>query len=28
LKLEKETILILAICHRKDVYERMEWRIQ
>jgi mRNA interferase RelE/StbE len=28
LKLESENILILDICHRKDVYERMEWRIQ
>jgi mRNA interferase RelE/StbE len=28
LKLESENILILGICHRKDVYERMEWRIQ
>jgi mRNA interferase RelE/StbE len=28
LKLESEDILILGICHRKDVYERMEWRIQ
>jgi len=28
LKLEKEIILILGICHRKDIYERMEWRIQ
>ncbi len=28
LKLEKEAILILGICHRKDIYERMEWRIQ
>jgi mRNA interferase RelE/StbE len=28
LKLEKETILILGICHRKDIYERMEWRLQ
>ena len=28
LKLEGEDILILGICHRKDVYERMEWRIQ
>jgi mRNA interferase RelE/StbE len=26
LKLESEDILILGICHRKDVYERMEWR--
>ena len=28
LKLEGEDILILGICHRKDVCERMEWRIQ
>jgi mRNA interferase RelE/StbE len=28
LKLESEDILILGICHRKDVYGRMEWRIQ
>ena len=28
LKLRDEDILILGICHRKDVYERMEWRIQ
>ena len=28
LKLEKETILILGICHRKDIYEKMEWRLQ
>jgi mRNA interferase RelE/StbE len=28
LKLEKETILILGICHRKDIYERMQWRLQ
>jgi mRNA interferase RelE/StbE len=28
LKLESEDILILGICHRKDVYDRMEWRIQ
>jgi mRNA interferase RelE/StbE len=28
LKLESEDILILGICHRKDVYERMERRIQ
>lgn len=28
LKLEGEGILILGICHRKDVYERVEWRIQ
>ena len=28
LKLEGEDILILGICHRKDVYERMEWSIQ
>jgi mRNA interferase RelE/StbE len=28
LKLQGENILILGICHRKDVYERMEWRIQ
>jgi mRNA interferase RelE/StbE len=28
LKLESEDILMLGICHRKDFYERMEWRIQ
>jgi mRNA interferase RelE/StbE len=28
LKLEKGTILILGICHRKEIYERMEWRLQ
>ena len=28
LKLAGEDILILGICHRKDVYKRMEWRIQ
>lgn len=28
LKLEKETILVLGICHRKDIYQRMEWRLQ
>ena len=28
LKLQDQDILILAICHRKDVYQRMEWRIQ
>ncbi len=28
LKLQGEAILILGICHRKDVYERMDWRIQ
>ena len=28
LKLESEDILILGICHQKNVYERMEWRIQ
>ena len=28
LKLEKDTIVILGICHRKDIYERMEWRLQ
>ena len=28
LKLEGQTILILGICHRKDIYARMEWRIQ
>ena len=28
LKLGSEAIPILGICHRKDVYERMEWRIQ
>jgi mRNA interferase RelE/StbE len=28
LKLESEDILILGICHRKDVYEQMEWRIR
>jgi mRNA interferase RelE/StbE len=26
LKMEGANILILGICHRKDVYERMEWR--
>ena len=28
LKLQDEDILILGICHHKDVYERIEWRIQ
>ncbi len=28
LKLESEVILILGICHRKDIYEQMEWRVQ
>ena len=28
LKIESMDILILGICHRKDVYERMEWRSQ
>jgi mRNA interferase RelE/StbE len=28
LKIEDADILILGICHRKDVYERMEWRSQ
>ena len=28
LKIEGEDILILGICHRKDVYEIMEWRRQ
>ena len=28
LKLQNEDILILGICHRKDVYERLGWRIQ
>ncbi len=28
LKIEGEDILILGVCHRKDVYERMEWRRQ
>ena len=28
LKIEGADILILGICHRKDVYERMEWRSQ
>jgi mRNA interferase RelE/StbE len=28
LKLENDTIVILGICHLKDIYERMEWRIQ
>lgn len=26
--MEGDTILILGICHRKDIYERMEWRLQ
>ena len=26
LKIQKWEILILGICHRKDVYEKMEWR--
>lgn len=28
LKMQNENILILGICHRKDVYERMEGRTQ
>ena len=28
LKIEGQDILILGICHRKDVYEGMEWRSQ
>ena len=28
LKLQDQDILILAVCDRKDVYQRMEWRIQ
>ena len=28
LKLQNEAILILSICHRKDVYEKTEWPIQ
>ena len=28
LKIEGADILILGICHQKDVYERMEWRSQ
>jgi mRNA interferase RelE/StbE len=28
LKIEGADILILGICHRNDVYERMEWRSQ
>jgi mRNA interferase RelE/StbE len=28
LKIEGVDILILGICHRKDVYEKMEWRSQ
>ena len=28
LKLEQATILILGNCHRKDICERMEWRLQ
>ena len=28
LKLEGDAILVLGICHRKDVYEKMEWRLQ
>lgn len=28
LKIESMDILILGICHRKDVHERMEWRSQ
>ena len=28
LKIDGLDILILGICHRKDVYERMEWRSQ
>ena len=26
LKIERPAILILGICHRKDVYGKMEWR--
>ena len=26
LKIQKWEILILGVCHRKDVYEKMEWR--
>ena len=28
LNIESVDILILAICHRKDMYERKEWRSQ
>jgi mRNA interferase RelE/StbE len=28
LKIQDEDVLILGVCHRKDVYERMEWRSQ
>ena len=28
LKIESADILVLGICHRKDVHERMEWRSQ
>ena len=28
LKIDGADILTLGICHRKDVYERMEWRSQ
>ena len=28
MKIESMDILILGICHRKDVYDRMEWRSQ
>ena len=28
LRLTQKDILILGICHRKDIYERMEWRIR
>jgi mRNA interferase RelE/StbE len=28
LKIESMDIMILGVCHRKDVYERMEWRSQ
>ena len=28
LEIEGAGILILGICHRKDVYERIEWRSQ
>ena len=28
LRIEGLDILILGICHRKDVYEKMEWRSQ
>ena len=28
LRLEGDAILVLGICHWKDVYEKMEWRLQ